>query len=127
MKEYMLRILNQIDHQSSWPPGRHKEFVEKCEVYIGRLQKEGKLIAAQPLAKTGKILSGANGKWNEETLGNSGEVQVGYYHVRAKDINEAVEIAKGNPEFEFSTTARVEVRPLKEEEQETGFKYPSKF
>ena len=126
MKEYMLRILNRIDHQASWLPGRHTEFIKKCEAYIGRLQNEGKLIAAQPLAKTGKILSGSDGKWNEEPLGNSGEVQVGYYHIRAQDINEAVEIAKGNPEFEFSSTARFEVRPLKEEEQETGFKYPSK-
>lgn len=126
MKEYMLRILNRIDHQASWSPGRHTEFVKKCELYIGRLQNDSKLIAAQPLAKTGKILSSSNGKWNEEPLSNSGEVQVGYYHIRANDINEAIEIAKGNPEFEFSTTARVEVRPLKEEEQETGFKYPSK-
>jgi hypothetical protein len=126
MKEYMLRILNQIDHQASWTPGRHNEFVKKCELYIGKLQKDGKLIAAQPLTKSGKIISGSNGSWKEEPLNNSGEVQVGYYHIRANDINDAIEIAKGNPEFEFSTTARIEVRPLKEEEVETGFVYPSK-
>lgn len=124
MKEYMLRILNQIDHQKDWPQGRHTEFVKKCEAYIGELQKKGRLVAAQPLTKSGVILSGRAGNWKEEKLANTGEVQVGYYHIRAKDLKEAIELAKGNPEFEYSTTARIEVRPLTEEEEATGFVYP---
>lgn len=124
MKEYMLRILNQIDHQADWPPERHIEFVKKCEKYIDGLQKGGHLVAAQPLTKSGKILSGSAGDWKEEELGKTGEVQVGYYHIKAKDMREAIELAKGNPEFEYSATARVEVRPITEEE-DTGFVYPT--
>ncbi|MEY4747770.1 MAG: hypothetical protein RLZZ416_819 [Candidatus Parcubacteria bacterium] len=122
----MLRILNQIDHQKDWPVERHTEFVKKCEKYIGELQKGGHLIAAQPLTKSGIILSGIPDKWKEEPLGKNGEVQVGYYHIRAKDLREAIELAKGNPEFEYGTTARIEVRPITEEEEDTGFVYPSK-
>lgn len=124
MKEYMLRILNQINHQEKWSPGRHAEFVKKCEKYIGELQKAGKLIAAQPLTKSGKIISKLSGEWKEEALNKTGEVQVGYYHIRAADIKEAIELTKGNPEFEFSNTARIEVRPITEEEEDTGFVYP---
>ena len=51
---------------------------------------------------------------------------MGYYHIRARDFDEAVSIAKQNPEFDFSTTARIEVRPLKVEEESTSFVYPSK-
>lgn len=126
MKEYMLRILNKIDHQKSWPAERHTEFVKKCEKYIGELQKGGHLIAAQPLTKSGTILSGTGADWKEEPLEKNGEVQVGYYHIRAHDLREAIELAKGNPEFEYSTTARIEIRPITKEEENTGFIYPSK-
>jgi len=77
------------------------------------------------LTKSGRILSGSPGSWNEVPLDKTGEVQVGYYHIKAKDINEATKLAKGNPEFEFSTTARIEIRPITEEEEETGFVYPT--
>ncbi|MEP6597612.1 MAG: hypothetical protein ABJA71_16780 [Ginsengibacter sp.] len=43
------------------------------------------------------------------------EVQVGYYHINANDIEEAIAIAKDNPEFEFVPSASIEVRPNKNE------------
>jgi hypothetical protein len=123
MKEFMLRILNEIDHQASWTPEQHQQFLKKCETYIGNLTKEGKLKSAQPLVREGKIISGSKGAWKEIPFNESKEVQVGYYHILAKDMDEAIEIAKGNPEFEFGTTARIEVRPLKVKEETTGFAY----
>src|SRR5689334_14469093 len=117
MREYMLRVLNKGDHQKKWTSARHKEFAQKCEVYIRGLQKAGKLIAAQPLAKRGLTLAKSGAKWKTTPLKNSAEIQVGYYHIRAKDAEEAVEIAKGNPEFQYSKTARVEVRPITEGEE----------
>lgn len=120
----MLLIRNEIDHQASWPAEKHKQFLKKCEQYIGELKKEDKLIIAQPLIKEGIVVSGIGGDWKESPLNTKGVVQVGYYHIRANDIEEAVEIAKRNPEFEFSQTARVEVRPIKTKEETTGFVYP---
>ena len=49
---------------------------------------------------------------------------MGYYHIVAHDAEEAVAIAKMNPEFEFSPTAQVEVRMIKGSEAQTGFVYP---
>ena len=43
------------------------------------------------------------------------EVIVGYYHILAKDLNEAKELAKANPIFE-DTEAWMEIRPIKHEE-----------
>jgi hypothetical protein len=57
---------------------------------------------------------------------NAQEIQTGYYLVKAENLDAAIAIAKGNPEFEYSTTARVEVRPLKAEEAATGFRYPTR-
>ena len=125
MNDYVLRILNRGDNQKTWSPERHQEFVKKCEVYISGLQRAGRLRSAQPLAKQGVLLSRSGTAWTVAPLNVGDEIQVGYYHVRAANLQDAVELAKGNPEFEYSTTARVEVRPLKAEEESTGFVYPT--
>jgi hypothetical protein len=124
MKEFMFLIRNIGEQKDKMSPEEHKQFVQSCEVYIGNLKKEGKLIAAQPLVREGKIISGKSGNWKEETINAIDEVQVGYYHILANDLDEAIAIAKGNPEFAFSSTARIEVRPIKMMEKTTGFVYP---
>jgi hypothetical protein len=124
MKEFMLLIRNEIDHQASWSPEKHQQFLKKCEDYIGNLEKEGRLKSAQPLVREGKIISGPKGAWKEGPFNESKEVIVGYYHILAEDLIDAVAIAKGNPEFEYGSTARIEVRPIKTKEESTGFAYP---
>jgi hypothetical protein len=124
MPEFMLLVRNQADHQASWPAERHLAFVKQCEAYIGDLKEQGKLIAAQPLIKDGRTVSGSAGAWNVAPLDARGLIQVGYYHILAQDADEAVSIAKRNPEFEFSATAQVEVRMVKGSEAQTGFVYP---
>ena len=125
MKEFMLRILNEIDHQQSWSAEQHQQFLKKCEVYIENLKKNDNLISAQPLVREGKIISREQGAWKEIPFNEAKEVQVGYYHIRAKGLDEAIMLAKGNPEFEYGTTARIEVRPIKMKEEKTGFVYPN--
>lgn len=125
MKEFMLLIRNEIDHQASWSPGQHQEFLKKCEEYIGNLTKEEKLKSAQPLVREGKMIFRSGGSWKEEPFNETKEVIVGYYHVLAKDIDEAIRIAKRNPEFEYGATARIEVRPIKMKEDTTNYIYPT--
>ena len=124
MKEFMLLVRNEIDHQAGWSSEQHTQFLKQCELYIGGLKKEGKLLSAQPLVREGKIISGKEGNWKEVPFNETREVQVGYYHILAKDLAEAIAIAKGNPEFEYGTTARIEVRPIKMKEESTSFVYP---
>jgi hypothetical protein len=126
MNEFMLLIRNEIDHQAKWPPDRHKQFLKACEVYISALKKEGKIISAQPLVRLGTMVSRLNGQWTAAPFHEGKEVIVGYYHILAQDIDNAVAIAQRNPEFEFSTTARIEVRPIKMKEETTGFAYPER-
>ena len=126
MREFMLLIRNEADHQEAWPKEKHRQFLKACEVYIDRLKKDGKLKSAQPLVRQGKMISGTKGSWNEGEYSNSREVIVGYYHILAADLDEAVAIAKANPEFEYGTTARVEVRPIKTKEVTTQFEYPGR-
>src|SRR5690348_12501071 len=101
MPDYMLRVLNRGDSQTHWSKDRHTEFVKQCEAYIGGMQKAKQLHAAQPLARQGAVLSGAPGHWHVEPLDVKQEIQVGYYHIKAKNLEEAIELAKGNPEFQY--------------------------
>ena len=125
MKEYMFYIRNDKDAKKSLTPKENLEFIKKCEVYIEKLKNDHKLISAQPLIQEGIVISKNKNAWSERYISADKEIQVGYYHIKANDLNEAIKIAKENPEFEYVPSARIEIRPVKTEESETGFIYPS--
>jgi len=124
MKEYMLLIRNEGDGKAGMSPEKHLEFVKKCEDYIAILKKVGRLVAAQPLLREGKTISKVKGDWTEEVVNASKEIQVGYYHILADTIEDAITIAKGNPEFEYVAGASIEVRPIRTKEERTEYIYP---
>jgi hypothetical protein len=124
-QEFMLLIHNTMDHTAQLSAEEMQGFLKDCMDYINRLVSEGKLKGAQPLVKEGKIISGSKGNWKDGPFNESKEVIIGYYHVLARDIDEAIAIAKENPEFAYTRTARIEVRPIKMVEKSTGFLYPS--
>lgn len=124
MKEFMFLIRNTGNSKSEMSPEIHLEFVKKCEVYINKLKSEGKLLAAQPIEREGMFINGFVGNFREVPLNVKKPIWVGYYHILANDLDEAIAIAKQNPEFEYSKTASIEVRPVKTKEATTGFVYP---
>lgn len=125
MKEFMFYIRNGKNAKENMTKEQNLEFVRKCEVYIKDLRRENKLIAAQPLIREGIVIKKDKDSWKEMDIISDNELQVGYYHIMASDIDEAVKIAKLNPEFEYVASATIEVRPVKTKEIETGFTYPS--
>jgi hypothetical protein len=124
MKEFMLLIRNKVDHLSHLSPEENQKFLKACVDYINRLTKDGNLKSAQPLVKEGKIISGSKDSWKDGPFNESKEVIIGYYHILANNIEEAIEIAKGNPEFAYTSAARIEVRPIKMREEAVDFTYP---
>ena len=126
MKEFMLYIRNAKDAKLSLTPEQHLAFIKQCEVYISRLKSENKLIAAQPIVREGVVIKKSADSWIEKDIAADSETQVGYYHILATDIQDAIQIAKDNPEFEYVPSATIEVRPIKTQEVETGFVYPTK-
>jgi len=120
----MLYIRNAGDAKTALSQEDHLAFVKKCEAYIAQLKTSDNLIAAQPIMREGCIISKNKNAWNTLRVDATKETQVGYYHIMANDIEEAIEIAKRNPEFEYVPSATVEVRPIKMKEEETGFIYP---
>lgn len=123
-REYMLYIRNAGDAKAALSPEKHLEFVKKCEVYIGKLKEEGKLIAAQPIVREGFVITKKNEVWKKDSIDPNREVQVGYYHIMAENLEDAISVAKENPEFEYVPSASIEVRPIKMKEEKTNFVYP---
>jgi hypothetical protein len=123
VNEFVLLVRNDIDHRSPWSPEQHQQFLTKCEDYIENLTKKGELKSIRPFTRKGKIIYGSQGPRKEGTFNEAKEVIVGYYQIFAEALNDAIMLAKGNPEFEYAATARIEVRPIVMREESTGFVY----
>jgi hypothetical protein len=112
MQEFMLFIRTEGDHLAGMSPQEQQEHVAKIGNYIGKLMREGKLKGAQPLEMGGVKISGHKGVFKDGPFTESKEVIVGYFHIIAKDIDEAISIGKANPVFEVGQT-EIEIRPIK--------------
>lgn len=108
----MLFVRTEDDHLARMSPKEQQDHVAKIGNYISMLMKEGKLKGAQPLDMGGTIVYGNKRVFKDGPFSESKEVIVGYFHILANDLMDAIEIAKANPLFEV-TKASIEVRPIK--------------
>ena len=112
MKDFLLLIRTEGDVWTSLSPKQLQEHMEHGTAYIGNLMKEGKLKSAAPLDKGSRIVQDNNGILKDGPFNESKEVIAGYFHIVAKDIQEAVDIAKANPIFKDIPT-KIEVHLMK--------------
>ncbi len=112
MKEFLLLIRTE---GSVWTDLSLKDLQEHLDhggAYIGNLMKEGKFKSAAPLDEGSRIVTESNGVIKDGPFNETKEVIAGYFHIVAKDIKEAVDIAKANPIFKDIPT-KIEVHLLK--------------
>ncbi len=112
MKEFMLFIRSEENPKTSFSPEQLQQHLEKVGSYIKKLVEEGHMKSAQPLEMEGVILSYQNGTIINGPFNETKEVISGYYHLVAKDLDEAIEITKMDPRFEEGIW-RIEIRPIK--------------
>ncbi|HXA01785.1 MAG TPA: YciI family protein [Cytophagaceae bacterium] len=113
MQEFMLFVRTEGDPWAKMSAEDMQSHVKKGMEYIGGLMKSGKLKSAQPLAMESKTISGEKGFLKDGPYNETKEIIAGYFHLIAKDFDEAVEIAKANPIFEDGLGAKIEIRPMK--------------
>lgn len=111
MKEFMLFIQAKGNPVAALPIAQQEEHVRKVGAYIENLVKDGKMKTAQPLAMEGAIITGENGIFSDGPFIETKEVIAGYYHLIAKDLEEAIKIAKTDPRFEDGKWT-IEIRPI---------------
>jgi hypothetical protein len=112
MQEFLLLIRTEGDVWTSLSPKQLQEHIAHGTEYIGNLMKEGKLKSAAPLDKGSRIVTDNQGIIKDGPFNETKEVIAGYFHILAKDIEEALDIAKANPIFRDIPT-KIEVHPMK--------------
>nr|WP_299389180.1 YciI family protein [Allomuricauda sp.] len=112
MREFLLLIRSEEAPKANLSPEQMQEHIEKVGKYLKKLSEEGRMKSAQPLEMEGVMLSYKNGQIVDGPYNETKEIISGYYHLLAKDLDEAIALAKEDPRFEEGIW-RVEVRPIK--------------
>ena len=111
MKEFLLFIRSKGDPMAIMPKDIQTAHIRKVGEFIDGLRAEGKLKAAQPFKPQGAIIMKKDDKLGHISIDASREIIAGYYHIVAKDLDEAISIAKMDPRFEDGNW-KIEVRPV---------------
>lgn len=113
MHEFMIFIKTKGDHLAGLSAEEQQSHVQKIGNYIGGLMESKKMIGAQPLEMSGAYINKTDGGFKDGPFNESKEMIVGYFHIRADSLNEAVQIAKSNPMFD-DVNGSIEVRQIKQ-------------
>ena len=83
--------------------------MKQFHAWFERMSDQGKIKSGRQLAPEGKMLSGRKGV-TDGPFAESKEGIAGYWFIRATSLEEAVEIAQGNPLLDYGHT--IEIRPI---------------
>ncbi len=110
MKEYLF-IFRGCDNPDAFDsPQIMQESMLKWKTWIDSIAANGKYITGQPLLPDGKVVSGKRTKITDGPFAEGKEIVGGYFLIRAESMEDAVEISKGCPGFEFDGS--VEIREV---------------
>jgi hypothetical protein len=105
--EYL--VISRGQWNSSLSRADIQKTIEQFYTWYERLADEGKIRRGQRLSYKGKTVAGQN-VITDGPFGESKEVIGGYWFILAGDLDEAAEIAKGNPCLNCGVF--LEVRPI---------------
>src|SRR5258706_5162671 len=111
MKDFLLILRTEGSVWTDLSPEQLQKHMEHGGAYIGKLIQEGKLKSASPVDKGSRIVTETNGTLKDGPFNETKEVVAGYFLLVAENIEEAVEIAKGNPIFNDLPT-KIEIHPM---------------
>jgi len=104
-------ILRGGKSDKSFSPTEYGEVIQKYLNWVQSLRNSGHYEAGEPLEEQGKTLVGKNGSVvTDGPFAESKEAVGGYFIIKARDLAEAAEIAKGCPIFDNG--GNVEVRKI---------------
>jgi hypothetical protein len=107
---FMLLLRGGVSNRDASPEQLQHQ-IERYMTWIDQLRQTGHFVAGEPLEETGKVLSGKKGSTiTDGPFSESKEEVGGYFIIRARDFDEAVELSKGCPVFVHNGT--VEIRPI---------------
>ena len=105
--EYLVICRGQWDKTLS--PDEIQSATEKFYIWYNRLINEGKMKPGQRLTSEGKTV-GRKNVTTDGPFGESKEVIGGYWFILAHSLDEAAQMAKGNPCLDYGLL--LEIRPI---------------
>ncbi|HXU75541.1 MAG TPA: YciI family protein [Methylomirabilota bacterium] len=110
-KRFMLLLRGGID-DSTLSPEQLQQLISKYFAWMEKLRALDRYEGGEPLEDETKFLSGpGEHKVTDGPFTEAKEVVAGYFILRARDLKEAAEMARGCPILENGGT--VEVRPIR--------------
>ena len=106
--EYLV-ICRGVRPDENLSPEGMQNAMKQFYAWFERLSDEAKIKSGHQLAPEGKVLSGRKGV-TDGPFAESKEGIAGYWFIQATSLEEAVEIAKGNPLLDYGHT--IEIRPI---------------
>jgi hypothetical protein len=82
----------------------------KWKTWMDSLTKEGKYVGGQPLATDGNVIKGSERTMTDGPFVEGKDVINGYLLIKANDLKEASELAKGCPILDI--VGSIEVREI---------------
>ncbi len=107
MKDYVFLFRGGLDFRTASPEQLQKA-MQKWQVWMDKLAKDGKLSSSgNRLAGTGSVIKGEKKQVFEGPYVEGKEIVGGFIAVKAADLEEAIEISKGCPIFDFGGSTEV--------------------
>lgn len=108
MEKFMLIFHGGQTDMTKLSPDDLQQLMGKWLGWIEKLNQNNQYVSGEPLLPGGKLVSGPGGKTVTDGPYTEGkEIVGGYFIIQAKDMDEAVEIAKGNPEYDLGGSTQV--------------------
>lgn len=112
MKQYLLLFRGGMDFATSTQE-QIQAAMMKWKAWMEELGKQGKVIPGARLNSGGRVLSGKRKELTDGPYTEGKEIVGGFISVYAGDLDEATEIAKGCPIFDYDGITEVrEVIPV---------------
>ena len=108
--EFMF-LFRGTDFDKDLSPEKLQTVMDRFRHWVNDLTVQGTMTSGQPLEASGTLLVHRNGRTVADgPYAESKEAVGGYFLIQARDLEAAIEIAKGHPLLEYGLT--VEVRPV---------------
>jgi hypothetical protein len=88
-------------------PEHMQAHMSKWMAWIDKLNAAGKYVSGEPLLPGGKLVKGTNKSVTDGPFTEGKEVVGGFFVINAKDMDEAVDISKDFPDFEYGGAVQV--------------------
>ena len=105
MEKFMLIFHGGISPNAS--PEEMQSNMGKWMAWVEKLNKEGRYVSGEPLLPGGKQISGKGKTVTDGPYTEGKEVVGGYFVVNAADYNDAIELSKDYPDFDYDGTVQV--------------------